>query len=166
MGRVIGFDNFANTFRSFLKNAATAARTWTFPDFDGNVILDTSPEVLAGTLTTYSPSVTGFSTSPTIVGKYLLFGKLCFVYITVNPAGNNGTSNATTFTVTLPFTAQASNLQTGFISTLNNTTTWSTGMIVTRTGSNIADLYTSGNFVAFTAAGQKACVIGFWFETA
>jgi hypothetical protein len=51
----------------------------------------------------YTPTFTGFSSDPTSVrARYCLVGKLCHVSIY---ASGNGTSNATTFQITAPFTA-------------------------------------------------------------
>jgi hypothetical protein len=51
----------------------------------------------------WTPGFTGFSANPTYIAQYMLIGKLCFIWLTVSA---NGTSNATTFTITgLPFTA-------------------------------------------------------------
>jgi hypothetical protein len=48
---------------------------------------------------TFTPSVTGFSVNPgTITGAYTQIGKLVFVRLFTSA----GTSNATTFTITLP----------------------------------------------------------------
>lgn len=50
----------------------------------------------------YTPSWTGFSSNPVVTARYFQNGKFVHVYIT---ASSHGTSNATTLTVSLPFTA-------------------------------------------------------------
>lgn len=53
---------------------------------------------------TWIPTFTGFSVDPTVTcARYVLVGKLCTVFVHLG----NGTSNATTFTISAPF--QASN---------------------------------------------------------
>jgi len=54
---------------------------------------------------TWTPTYTGFSADPTNgIYRYTLQGRKCCMTVII-PAGNHGTSNATTFTMTLPFTA-------------------------------------------------------------
>ena len=57
----------------------------------------------AAILGTWVPTWTGFSDNPTSVSAtYIRIGKFC--HVTLN--GTAGTSNATTLTVTLPFTSK------------------------------------------------------------
>ena len=52
---------------------------------------------------TWAPTYAGFSTPPsTVNARYTVVGKLCTVFVKIN---TNGVSNATTFTLTAPFTA-------------------------------------------------------------
>lgn len=51
----------------------------------------------------YSPTPTGFSANPTFVAGFTLIGRRCFVDIRTSSAG---TSNATSFTISLPITAK------------------------------------------------------------
>lgn len=51
---------------------------------------------------TWTPTLAGFLTNPTIViARYILDGKKCTCFVSTN----NGTSNATNFTISAPFTA-------------------------------------------------------------
>lgn len=63
----INFKNAANTFTSFFTNANTAARTYTFPDYDSTVATTGGTETLTGkTLTTptlTNPTITNFTES-------------------------------------------------------------------------------------------------------
>lgn len=53
--------------------------------------------------TTWSPGFTGFSANPTVVARYTLIGKTCFLAVETTV---QGTSNTTSFTITnLPFTS-------------------------------------------------------------
>lgn len=107
-----------------------------------------------GAYTDYTPSFTGFSVAPTsITARYFLSGKMCTVWYT----SSAGTSNATTLTITLPFNASSSASQ-YFISvqaTNSGTAATSPGMLVTRTSSNIADVYLTAAAGAWTANGSK-----------
>ena len=52
---------------------------------------------------TYTPSLTGFSSDPTVIAKFCLVGTTCFInFVCVT----NGTSNANTFTISLPIIAK------------------------------------------------------------
>lgn len=120
--------------------------------------------VYVGTWSDYTPSVTGFSTSPTVIGKYTIIGKTCFLFVSINSLGNSGTSNATTFTLTLP---QAGVTYTGTSRVHNvavlNSGTWVDGYIVPRSNSNIADVYITA-FASFASSGQKGFVSMFFYE--
>lgn len=53
---------------------------------------------------TWTPTLTGFSADPAgIIARYTLNGQFCTAVVSMP---NNGTSNATTFTITLPFTSK------------------------------------------------------------
>jgi hypothetical protein len=53
-------------------------------------------------LVTYTPTPTGFSANPTLVCRFRLIGRRCFLNITTSA---NGTSNTTGFTIPLPVAA-------------------------------------------------------------
>ncbi len=99
----------------------------------------------------WSPTITGFSALPTAISaRYLANGKMCTCYY----LSTAGTSNATTTTVTLPFNASSSSLQYMLIQATNSGAT-ATGLLVTRLGSNVADLYASITGGSWTASGAK-----------
>lgn len=105
----INFWNTARTFMSFFTNAATAARTYTFPDKDGTVAMTndklstfaaTTSAELAGIISdeTGSGSVV-FSTSPTLVSPILgtpTSGTLDNCTTNTEVAGTNNTHLAST----------------------------------------------------------------------
>lgn len=68
-----------------------------------NANLTTTAGDIGGPSTSWSPTITGFSAAPASgIYQYVRVGKLVTIFIT---QPNNGTSNATTFTISLPFTA-------------------------------------------------------------
>jgi len=110
---------------------------------------------------TYSPTLTGFSVNPAgFTGKYKLIGKTCFVSI-YNPAGN-GTSNATTTTVTVPFNAATFGVC-SFLYCINNTSTGGFGTGLTTAGSNVVDVFLNTN-TAWTASNGKRINGNFAYE--
>jgi len=110
---------------------------------------------------TYSPTLTGFSVNPAgFTGKYKLIGKTCFVSI-YNPAGN-GTSNATTTTVTVPFNAATFGVC-SFLFCVNNTSTGGFGTGLTTAGSNVVDVFLNTN-TAWTASNGKRINGNFAYE--
>ena len=60
----INFKNSANTFTSFLSNSNTAARTYTFPDYDGTISTQSGNETL--TNKTFVTPILGTPTSVTL----------------------------------------------------------------------------------------------------
>lgn len=106
------------------------------------------------------PSFTGFSAPPVLgLARYTLIGKMCTIYFRASA----GTSNATTYTMTLPFVSSV--LQFGFGVATNNSTAQSTpGMIRTQTGTNICDFFLNATGAAWTASGTKLIQFHFTYE--
>ena len=100
----------------------------------------------------WTPSFTGFSANPTCTGSYTRIGNIC---IALYQQTASGTSNATTKTITLPFTAANTGVQNLLIGIVNNGTfSDSPGRIATRSNSNIADVYrVISNGTAWTNTG-------------
>jgi hypothetical protein len=68
---------------------------------DSNALVPNA--ALGGAWSNWSPTLTGFSANPTnSVYRYIQYGKTVFIAIN---QGTNGTSNAATFTISLPVTA-------------------------------------------------------------
>lgn len=113
--------------------------------------------------TGYTPTFTGFSVNPTVTARYFQLGKFVHVYIN---ASVHGTSNATTFTMTLPFTAANTVDQYVPIAGYNNNgargTTSGLGVITKNT--NIMTLYTNTNLAAWTASNNKSPAASFEYE--
>jgi hypothetical protein len=80
----------------------------------------------------------------------------------------NGTSNATSFTITLPFAAANTVSQIGLLPTIvdNNTTATIPGRIRTAVNSNIAALDKDCSGAVWTAALGKRAFINFTYEIA
>lgn len=101
----------------------------------------------------YTPVLAGWSSDPAIDRSvYFRVGKMITVQVHTSA---NGTSNATTKTVTVPFNA-AGPTQIGVTSFhVNNGVTATTpGICITRVGSNIVDFYTNTAAAVWTASGN------------
>lgn len=117
-----------------------------------------------GTWQDWTPTHGGFSADPTIVAKYCVIGKLMFLSYATTAAG---TSNATTFTLTLPasYVAATGRIQTmacgGGINNSAGLTT--TVRVSTASGSNVLSLYINPTGAAWTGSGTKSanfnCII-------
>lgn len=120
-----------------------------------------------GVWTSYSASYTGFSASPTSVNVYSLMGKMCTVM--VYPTGN-GTSNANTFTITLPFTstnAHGTFITYGYTKFVNNSGTGGVpGSIQVANNSAIANLYQDNTNAVWATSGAKSAAFTFTYEIA
>jgi hypothetical protein len=105
-----------------------------------------------GSWVNYTPVWSGFSSDPT-VGRAVYFrvGKMCTVHLN---ATANGTSNATSMTVTLPFASKFHNPQPALVVN-NGATGTSFGRVDPLTSSSVANCYTSAGAAAWTASGGK-----------
>jgi hypothetical protein len=105
-------------------------------------------------LTDYTTTFTGVTGAVTTsAAKYVLRGKLCTVHLVAT-----ATSNANTFTLTLPFAAANTYIQTFPVIVINNGATASApGKLNTRANSNIADMYltVNGLATAWTTSAAK-----------
>lgn len=116
-----------------------------------------------GVYTAWVPTFTGFSVVPSsVTARYLVQGKSCTCYL----ASSAGTSNATTFTITLPFNAKnGSQYFANIMVTNNGVATTTPGLLVTRASSNIADLYLNTSAAAWTASASKNARFVITYET-
>lgn len=110
------------------------------------------------------PAFTGFSADPTsVISRYTLNGKTCTCYF----FAVSGTSNATTFTVTLPFAAANTQVQTFNAGNIvNNGTASSAGTVRTIVNSNVLDVYNGVVGTAWTASGTKNVAFVITYEIA
>lgn len=107
------------------------------------------------------PSVTGYSASPTIsVANYVRVGDMCFFHLNFT-----GTSNATTITATLPFTAKNSAVQVLHgMGTDNGTIQTSPAALKTTVNSNVANIYKTLANGTWTNTGTKSFAITGCFQ--
>lgn len=96
-------------------------------------------------------TITGYTTSPTTNGWYVLNGKQCTVFIDIT--GSAPTSNSTTKTCTLPFAAFSDFSQRGIVLGIDNTSTNISGSCATIAGSNVLNVYTNSSQGGWTASG-------------
>lgn len=116
-----------------------------------------------GTWSDWVPTWTGFSADPSAVtARYFLDGKKCTVTLT----GTNGTSNATTTTVTLPFAARSGSVQVFMSFTVDGGVNQVGGWVRTRSNSNILDCYKTPGTLTWTNSGAKMCYFSFVYEIA
>ena len=107
----------------------------------------------------YSPTTTGLTSNGSGAARYSLVGRTCHIKLYWG-----GTSNATTFTITLPFTASAYNVVPISRIMDNGTylTTATTGEIQAST--SILHLYTNCSDGPFTSSGSKTVQAMFFYE--
>jgi len=112
----------------------------------------------------WTPGWTGFSVNPTVVARYQTIGKTCNVYLTTTA---NGTSNATTFTITgLPVTPSSNIVGTLFFPCLvTNAGTNQLGIAEVNPSSTTITMTASAALGAWTATGNKAAYLNFSYET-
>lgn len=109
----------------------------------------------------YTPVLAGWISDPTF-DRTMYFRVGNDITVAIHSTAN-GTSNATTKTITLPFVADSVGSQVGVSGpNINNNVVDTThGMIITRSGSNIADLYRNTSQTAWT--NTSGCRINFVF---
>lgn len=125
----------------------------------GTVVLTNFP----ASSTTWSPGFTGFTaTVPTVNATYQKMGKICFIYLNTTI---NGTSNATTFTITtLPFTAAGTTPPFYVQATDNGAQCAAIGQISGTTITLTKGVGTGGG--SWTGSGNKSANLLFYYETA
>ena len=106
-----------------------------------------------GAWQTYTTTYGGFSTVPTSTNRFIRLGRLCIVTINVSVAG---TSDATTFTLTLPFAANAAQAMAGFGAVVDNGGGLTTiGEADTVAASTTANVFKDPNGGAWVGSGNK-----------
>ena len=110
------------------------------------------------------PTFTGFSVDPTVtVARYIQIGKLCHCYL----ISGNGTSNATTFTLTLPVAAANTGIAkcSGGSAVDNGAALTTMPRVDTVVNSNVANIRSSPAAGAWTAANAKRVEFSITYET-
>ncbi len=114
-----------------------------------------------GIYTNFTPAVTGFSGTPTVsVARAYKLGTTCFIQISIS-----GTSNAVTFTFSLPFVAATTIAFTVGRAIDNNTFVATPVYGILNASSNICTFAINDNANGWTASNTKAVVAIFFYET-
>ncbi len=144
---------------------------------DGGIAFDRTAEDLSvgdgsasrvvhmGDWKTWTPTFTGFSADPTdVVAEYTIIGKLCIARV----AMTNGTSNANTFTMTLPAAAHAAGMQHAVICEIwdNSSRRTVSGCCSTQLGSTTLDVWKTANHATWTNSGGKGVEFTICYEIA
>jgi hypothetical protein len=145
-------DDMVNIGRFAATLSATAAFNWSVPSFTTANLIQC--KTLESRWLNWTIVYTGFSSDPTSTNIYKIIDDICFIHRDVN---TNGTSNATTFTMTFPlqFAAAAANIT--WIGVNDNGTLASAPghLQVAATGTIVASLYKTFYQGAWTNSGVK-----------
>lgn len=108
-----------------------------------------------GASATWTPTWTGFSSTPTVTnGRYLRVGKIVWATWSVDTAG---VSNNTAHTIALPVTAGRTITNAGYVVCVDNGGTSTTSRIDTVNASASANLYYTAAGSVWTASGDSFC---------
>ena len=158
-------DNYVNVGRFAASLSAGAGYTWSVPAFTNTNLIQRP--IYASRWLTWNPTLTGFSSAPTNVSyRYLLDGASRRITLEFRQ-GTAGTSNATGFTVSVPYTA-VSAANAGWvmfgIGVDNNTQLASPCLGVIDTAAAVISLYKDSAGAAWTNSGNKRAVFVGWYE--
>jgi hypothetical protein len=133
-------------------NAVTTAKI-----ADGNITnakLSTTAGELGGAWKSWTPTITGFSANPANgLYYYTLIGKTCHLSVRMP---NSGTSNATTFTLSLPFTARTGSMCTRLCTGVDNSGDTLAIAVISSSNYAVATLWKGATFGgAWTNSGAK-----------
>jgi hypothetical protein len=144
-GYCIGIVTLANGFSTVSNSNITDKRS------------QTQGAVASTAWQAWTPTFTGFSASPSVTAaRYIQIGKT--VYLTLQSTA--GTSNANSFTFTLPVAAKSTgNFMVANI-TDNTVTAAGVGMVALLASSTTATVYKDGASTAWTTSGSKNANIG------
>lgn len=106
----------------------------------------------------YTPIWSGFAVDPTITrADYFRQGKTCTARVLIN---GSGTSNATTFTVTIPFTCAEVTYANTILVVNGGTLQTTPGLAATRVGQNTVDMYRTNDITTtWTNTGNKRATL-------
>lgn len=125
----------------------------------GSVVFGSSDDVYTTSWRSFTPTVTGFSGTPTATCYYMRLGDLVFVTYDIS-----GTSNLTTFTFTCPITAGGTSAYQSVIAYTvdNGVVQGNKGRSRMTSGSALTTLYYGTG--AWTASGAKRAIGEFWYR--
>jgi len=150
----------------------TTPKTWAYKEAlsstDMNTYVKNNLSHIYNAITTWTawvPTFTGFSSIPSgYTSRYIQFGK--FVFWKFYP-GSDGTSNATTFTMTLPITSGASAIIRHLCQVTNSGTSQAdAGLLYIGNNGTTCAIYRTLAGGGFTASGGKNVAFSIWYETA
>jgi hypothetical protein len=149
-----------STTATVYKTSQASGTSWTASgskSFKINILYEASG------YSAYTPSWTGFSANPTVTARYFQNGKFVHVYMT---ASGHGTSNATTLTVTLPFTAANTVNQYVPIAGYNNNGSRGAiaGLGVIGANTNIMTCYINMQSGTWSSSSSKSISCSFEYE--
>ena len=114
-----------------------------------------------GEWVTYTPTLVGWSSTTTLICKYLKMGKILFFSAIIS-----GTSNSTTTTFTLPETAILTEYSGAMGLCVNNGSELTVAARYTIVqGSDICKTYTNMAYGTWTASGTKRVSVYGWIAT-
>lgn len=116
-----------------------------------------SQQIIMGIWDSWTPAFAGFSANPTV--SFSRYARIGNTIVAAFLFSGNGTSNATTYTMTLPVAARSatSGIMMG-AATNNGSATTTPCRMDSRDASTTADLYLDSGATAWTATGGKGCV--------
>lgn len=161
---VSGISYLGGNTSSSLTHGAGTPVTMSFTPAQYNSLVDFSGTNANLPYTSFTPTLTGFSASPTFTSFYTQIGKTVFynLYSSVN-----GTSNASTLTVTLPVAAKHSQLLPGGIY-VDGGTVSSTGpcqVSLTASSTTAAICKSDGNNASWSNTGGKSFSFNITYES-
>lgn len=145
-------DSYVNIgrFGATLSGSGTSY-LWTVPTFTSANLINRP--IKETRIISWSPQVTGFSANPTFAGRYSVIDRTVWVDLTVN---TDGTSNATTYTITYPFIPAYAFLSFGNCGGRDNSALQSTPAQMQSNGTtNVISCYKSFYQTAWTSSGTK-----------
>ena len=134
--------------------SAGAGYTWSVPTFTFKNLIQRP--IYETRWLVWLPTYTGFSTAPTGTGNYMIDGKK----LTISLNSGDGTSNATTFTYSVPLDAETTTIK--FARTKDNGGWDGATHILGASGKSVS-AYKDVSATALTNSGDKACQADFTY---
>jgi hypothetical protein len=152
-------DYYENIGRFAATLSAGAGYTWTVPTFTASNLIQRP--IYETRKLSWVPTITGYSSAPT-GGNYMyqLVGKNAFAWI---QEANNGTSNATTLTETMPISPDYTQINfppSSIFVAQNNSAATTSVVMGLFLATNVLTMYLGGTPTGWTAAGTKRLISG------